>query len=50
MTRRKLHLSTETLRALSLVPVNRNESRGRPCHTDWCSEGLPCERSRETCP
>ncbi len=44
MTRRKLHLSTETLRALSLAA-----SRGAPCHTRRCSDGEPCNDSRETC-
>ncbi len=50
MTRRKLHLSTETLRALSLVTAAATPSRGAPCHTCRCSEGAPCEGSRETCP
>lgn len=44
----RLHLATETLRFLAIAPVDA--SRGRPCHTHHCSDGLPCTGSRETCP
>lgn len=25
-------------------------SRGRPCHTHHCSDGLPCTGSKDACP
>lgn len=45
MTRR--NPSTETL---SLVTTAATPSRGAPCHTRRCSDGEPCEGSREACP
>lgn len=46
----RLRLATETLRFLALAPAPVDASRGRPCHTYHCSDGLPCTGSRETCP
>lgn len=50
MTRRKLHLSIETLRTLTLAAAAATASRGTPCHSRRCSEGEPCNHSEETCP
>jgi hypothetical protein len=50
MIRRKLYLSTEVLRTLAFSPPAATASRGAPCHSRRCSDGEPCNDSRETCP
>lgn len=44
----RLRLATETLRFLALATADA--SRDRPCHSKRCSDGPPCDGSRETCP
>ncbi len=49
-SRAALHLALRCETLLLWPPQWANASRGLPCHTQHCSDELPCTGSQETCP